>query len=40
MTNIALENLQGWVSTEWDDAAAKQSANQTAENAKALGANQ
>ncbi|MDG1075020.1 MAG: ferrochelatase [Methylophilaceae bacterium] len=40
MTSIALENLQGWVSTEWDDAAAKQSANQTAENAKALGANQ
>ena len=40
MTNIALENLQGWVSTEWDDAAAKQSANQTAENAKTLGANQ
>jgi len=29
MTAIALENLQGWVSTEWDSAKAKQDNQQT-----------
>ena len=29
MTAIALENLQGWVSTEWDSAKAKRDNQQT-----------
>ena len=40
MTDIALENLQGWVSTEWDNEAAKETAKMTALHAKALGAKQ
>jgi protoporphyrin/coproporphyrin ferrochelatase len=40
MTTIALENLQGWVSADWNHEAAKVAAKQTAENAKALGAKQ
>lgn len=40
MTTIALENLQGWVSANWSNEAAKQTAKETAENAKALGAKQ
>jgi len=40
MTTIALENLQGWVSSDWDSVAAKQNNHQTAELAKALGVNQ
>lgn len=38
ITQIALENLQGWVSTEWDNALAKKDAEMTAMRAKALGA--
>jgi ferrochelatase len=40
MTDIALENLGGWVSTEWDKQAAQQVAQDTAARAKALGAKQ
>ena len=40
MTKIALENLQGWVSAEWDAEAAKQVAESTKKNALALGAKQ
>jgi len=40
MTDIALENLSGWVSEDWDEAAAKQAAKDTAARAKALGAKQ
>ena len=40
MTEIALENLQGWVSVSWDKEAAKQAAQNTAARAKALGATQ
>jgi len=40
MTTIALENLQGWVSTEWDNNTAQQVAKDTAARAKALGAKQ
>jgi len=40
MTDIALENLTGWVSAEWDTTAANQTAKDTAARAKALGANQ
>ncbi|MGQ0442275.1 MAG: ferrochelatase [Methylophilaceae bacterium] len=40
MTQITLENLQGWVSEEWDTEAAKQIAQNTATHAKALGAHQ
>ena len=40
MTTIALENLQGWVTSDWDGAAAIQNNHQTAALAKALGANQ
>jgi ferrochelatase len=38
MTQITLENLQGWVSTDWDNAQAKKDAEMTAMRAKALGA--
>jgi protoporphyrin/coproporphyrin ferrochelatase len=38
MTQIALENLQGWVSTEWDNAQAKKDAEMTKLHAQALGA--
>lgn len=40
MTTVALENLQGWVSTEWDSNAAQQVAQDTIARAKALGAKQ
>jgi len=40
MTEIALENLSGWVSKEWDTEAAKQAAQNTLARAKALGVNQ
>ena len=40
MTTIALENLQGWVSTEWDNETAQQVTKDTAARAKALGAKQ
>lgn len=40
MTNIALENLGGWVLAEWDNVAAQQAAHDTAAKAKALGAKQ
>lgn len=40
MTDIALENLQGWVSEQWDTGAAKVAANETEQRAKALGAKQ
>jgi len=40
MTEIALENLQGWVSPEWDTAQAKKEAEITKLRAHALGANQ
>ena len=36
MSEIALENLQGWVSSEWDKAEAEKQAKLTAERAKAL----
>jgi protoporphyrin/coproporphyrin ferrochelatase len=36
MTQIALDNLQGWVSTEYDHAAARACAAQTAERARAM----
>ncbi len=40
MTDIALENLHGWVSADWDASAATQAAKDTATRAKALGAKQ
>ncbi len=40
MTAIALENLGGWVATEWDKDKAKQVAKRTVESAKTLGAKQ
>jgi ferrochelatase len=40
MTTIALENLQGWVSTEWDAAQAKKDAEMTKLRAQAMGAKQ
>lgn len=40
MTDIALENLGGWVSSDWGAAAAKQAAKDTVGRAKALGAKQ
>jgi len=40
MTTIALENLQGWVSADWDKVEAKKQNEQTALRAKALGAPQ
>ncbi len=40
MTEIALENLQGWVSAEWDWEAAKLATQNTTARAKALGAKQ
>jgi protoporphyrin/coproporphyrin ferrochelatase len=40
MTTIALENLQGWASAEWDHEAAQQTAKDTTTLAKALGAKQ
>jgi ferrochelatase len=36
MTDIAMENLQGWVSAEWDAAEAQKQANLTAQRAQAL----
>ncbi len=38
MTQIALENLQGWVSTDWDSVQAKKDAEMTKLRAQALGA--
>ncbi len=38
MTEITLENLQGWVNTEWDTMRAKQEAEMTKLRAQALGA--
>ena len=38
MTEIALENLQGWVSTDWDTVQAKKEAEMTKLRAQALGA--
>ncbi len=40
MTEIALENLQGWVSPEWDATSAKKDAELTKLRAQALGAKQ
>ncbi len=40
MTAITLENLNGWVSTEWDVSVASQAAKDTVARAKALGAKQ
>jgi len=40
MTTIALENLQGWVSTDWDHEQARKDAEMTKLRAQALGANQ
>ena len=40
MTTIALENLQGWVSTEWDNGHANKVAEMTKLRAQSLGANQ
>jgi protoporphyrin/coproporphyrin ferrochelatase len=40
MADIALENLGGWVSADWDKASAKQAELDTAARAKALGAKQ
>lgn len=40
MTTIALENLQGWVSSDWDKQAAKQASETTANLAKTMGAKQ
>jgi protoporphyrin/coproporphyrin ferrochelatase len=39
MCDIALENLQGWVSTEWDAEEAQKQANLTAQRAQALNEN-
>jgi ferrochelatase len=38
LTTIVLENLGGWVSTDWDDAAALSKAQQSATLAKTMGA--
>jgi ferrochelatase len=40
MTEIALENLQGWVTEEWDSTQARQVAEMTKLRAQSLGANQ
>jgi hypothetical protein len=40
MTEICLENLQGWVSADWDKIAGKNENEHTALRAKALGAPQ
>lgn len=40
MADIALENLSGWMSADWDEYTARQAAEGTAERAKALGAKQ
>lgn len=40
MTNIALENLTGWVHSDWDKDTEKQLTQETARRAKALGAKQ
>lgn len=40
MTTIALENLQGWVSAEWDTEQAKKTAEMTKLRAQAMGAKQ
>lgn len=40
MTTIAMENLQGWVSTDWDIALAKNTAEMTKLRAQAMGAKQ
>lgn len=40
MTAIALENLQGWVSTDWDSTQAKKAAEMTKLRAQAMGAKQ
>ncbi len=40
MTAIALENLQGWVSTDWDSGQAKKETEITKLRAQAMGANQ
>ncbi len=40
MTAIALENLQGWVTTEWDSNSAKKEAEMTKLRAQALGTSQ
>ena len=40
MTAIALDNLQGWVSAEWDSTQARQTAEMTKLRAQGLGANQ
>ena len=40
MTTIALENLQGWVSEDWDQEQATQQAKMTKSRAQALGAPQ
>lgn len=40
MAEIALENLQGWVSPTWDNNAAKQQAKRSEDLAKAMGAKQ
>lgn len=40
MTDIALENLSGWVTADWDTSAANQAAKDSAARAKALGAKQ
>jgi len=39
MTQIALENLQGWVSADWDAETAKQENALTASRAQALSTN-
>ncbi|MDZ4098258.1 MAG: ferrochelatase, partial [Methylophilaceae bacterium] len=38
LTDIALENLQGWVSSDWDSAKAKDQAELTKLRAQAMGA--
>jgi ferrochelatase len=38
MTTIALENLQGWVSSDWDDVSAKKDNELTKLRAQSLGA--
>lgn len=40
MTTIALENLQGWVSTNWDADAARQASEMTKLRAQSLANNQ
>jgi hypothetical protein len=39
MSAIALENLQGWVSAEWDAQEAQKQGNLTAQRAQALSEN-